>query len=182
MILPIRLYGDPILRAQTHRVAADSPEVHALIHDMTDTLRAAAGVGLAAPQVGRDLSMFIVDLSEVDDSWEEGPMTFINPQILWEGDAEEEFEEGCLSIPDLRAVVKRPERIRIRYLDQMFTPRELEVGDLLARVIQHEYDHLEGILFIDHISAFRRQRLKSRLHAISRGEVQPGYKVTLASD
>ncbi len=177
MILPIRLYGDPILRVHARNITSDSPDVQALIDDMTDTMRGAAGIGLAAPQVGRDLRLFIVDLGAVDELWGDEPMVFINPQILWEGDEEEEFEEGCLSIPDVRAGVIRPERIRVSYLDRQFASRTLDVGDLLARVIQHEFDHLEGVLFIDHISAFRRNLLKSRLREITRGEVRANYHV-----
>ena len=177
MILPIRLFGDPILRAQAQDVPSDSPELQTLIDDMTDTVRGAEGVGLAAPQVGRELNLFIVDLSVLDESFGAEPMVFINPRILWEGDDEEEFEEGCLSIPDLRANVVRPERIRIKYLNRDFVSQEMEVGGLMARVIQHEFDHLEGTLFIDHLSMYRRNILRSRLREIARGEVQAFYQV-----
>ena len=102
-------------------------------------------------------------------------MVFINPEVVWESDEETEFEEGCLSIPELREVVVRPERIRLQYLDRSFAPQEIEVGDLLARVIQHEYDHLEGILFIDRISPFRRRLLRRRLREMARGEVEADY-------
>ena len=102
-------------------------------------------------------------------------MVFVNPEIVWEGEDEVEFEEGCLSIPDVRELVTRPERIRIEYQDRHLEPQSLEVGDLLARVIQHEYDHLDGILFVDHISAFRRRLLRRRLREMAKGDVEADY-------
>ena len=177
MILPIRLYGDPILRARTKEVASDSEELQELVGNMVETVRAASGIGLAAPQVGRSERLFVVDLSAVDDDWDREPMVFINPVLLWESEEEEEFEEGCLSIPDLRELVFRPERVCIAYLDRTFTRCEREMDNLLARVIQHEYDHLDGTLFIDHISPFRRSLLRRRLREIARGAVEAQYAV-----
>ena len=109
-------------------------------------------------------------------------MVLINPEILWESDDEVEFEEGCLSIPDLREMVIRPERIRIVYLDRHFKEQQIEMGSLLARVIQHEYDHLEGILFVDHISPFRRGLLKRRLREMARGSVEADYPLALSGN
>ncbi|MDX1548117.1 MAG: peptide deformylase [Rhodothermales bacterium] len=187
MILPIHIYGDPILRTETDDVAADSPELQQLIDDMIETMHGAAGIGLAAPQVGRTERLFVVDLRPLyeDLTPEEiaalppQPMAFINPEIVWESDEDCAFEEGCLSIPDLREDVVRPERITIEYLDRHFERHEMEVGSLLARVIQHEYDHLDGILFIDHISAFRRGLLKRRLREMARGQVEADYPLAL---
>lgn len=188
MIRPIRVYGDPILRADTEDVEADSEALQQLIEDMYETMRGAAGIGLAAPQVGRTERLFLVDLSpllaDMDDeerlALPPQPMVFINPEIVWESDDAVEFEEGCLSIPDLREDVVRPERIRIVYQDRHLDEHEMEVGSLLARVIQHEYDHLEGILFIDLISPFRRSLLKRRLREMARGNVEADYPLALS--
>src|SRR5690606_8537363 len=157
-------------------------ELQQLIDDMIETMHTAAGIGLAAPQVGRRERLFVVDLTPMAAEVKEGsqelppqPMVFVNPEIVWESDEECEYEEGCLSIPDLRELVVRPERIRLRYLDRDFVPQDVEVGDLLARVIQHEYDHLEGVLFVDLISPFRRRLLRRRLREMARGEVEADY-------
>lgn len=182
MILPIRLYGDQVLRTETETVTSDSPELQELIDDMLETMRGAEGVGLAAPQVGRRERVFVADVTpmlesdELDqDALPEQPMVLINPEITWESEAECEFEEGCLSIPDIREEVVRPERIRVRYLDREFNQLEVEVGNVLARVIQHESDHLDGILFIDHISPFRRRLLRRKLRDITKGDVEADY-------
>ena len=190
MILPIYIYGDPILRIETQDVKADSEELQQFIDDMYETMRGAAGIGLAAPQVGRTERLFLVDLSPLFVDMEEErrkalppqPMVFINPEILWESDEEIEFEEGCLSIPELREDIVRPERIRIVYLDRNFDEQEAEVGSLLARVLQHEYDHLEGILFIDLISPFRRSFIKRRLREMARGNVEADYPITFGDN
>lgn len=182
MILPIRVYGDPILRVKTADVEENTEELQRLIDDMIETMRAAEGVGLAAPQVGRSERIFVADvtpmLDDKDESEEklpEQPMVIINPELIWESEEECEFEEGCLSIPDIRELVVRPERVRLQYVDREFKPHEIEVGEVLARVIQHEYDHLEGILFIDHISALRRRLLRRRLRDMSKGDVEADY-------
>lgn len=187
MILPIYVYGDPILREETQDVEANSDELQQLIDNMIQTMHGAAGIGLAAPQVGRTERLFVVDLSPMLDDLDEEeavgippqPMAFINPEIVWESEEEVEFEEGCLSIPDLREIVVRPTQIRIQYLDRDFTEQEVVVGNLMARVIQHEYDHLDGVLFIDHISAFRRRLLKRRLREMAQGKVEADYPLAL---
>lgn len=182
MILPIRVYGDPILRKKTENVEENSEELQRLIDDMIETMRVAEGVGLAAPQVGRSERIFVADVTPMLDDFEgaeewlpEQPMVAINPEIVWESEEDCELEEGCLSIPDIRELVVRPDEIRLCYLDRNFQPVEIEVKDVLARVIQHEFDHLEGILFIDHISAFRRRLLKRRLRDMARGDVEADY-------
>ncbi|MEX1054958.1 MAG: peptide deformylase [Rhodothermales bacterium] len=181
MIIPIRVYGDPILREVTEDVTSDSPELQELIDNMLETMRAAEGIGLAAPQIGRHERIFVVDLTPTCDTPEEltqlpaQPMVFINPAIVWESESESEFEEGCLSIPEIRDIVVRPDRIRMTYLDREFRSREIEVGEMLARVFQHEYDHLEGVLFIDHITPFRRRLLRRRLREIASGDVEAEY-------
>ena len=182
MVLPIYVYGEGILRQKTEEVREDSASLQQLIDDMIETMHVAAGIGLAAPQVGRHERLFVVDLRAMaEEAAEQGevlppqPMVFINPELTWESEEECEYEEGCLSIPDLRESVLRPERVRMRYLDRTFTPQEIEVGSLLARVIQHEYDHLEGVLFVDRISPFRRRLLRRRLREMAKGEVEADY-------
>ena len=188
MVLPIRVYGDPVLRARTHAVSGPSEALESLLTDMLDTMRAANGIGLAAPQVGRKERIFLVDLSPMEKQTEEEcvqyplePVVIINPEILWESSQELDFEEGCLSIPDVREIVTRPERIRIAYQDRQLIHRTVEVGGLLARVMQHEYDHLQGVLFIDHLSAFRRTLLKRRLREMARGDVTADYAIAVHS-
>lgn len=184
-ILPIHLIGQPVLRRKTERIESITPEVRQLIQDMIMTMGNAEGIGLAAPQVGHPIRLFVVDISpliedlipEEHETLPEQPMVFINPEIIWESDDEDEFEEGCLSIPEIKEYVKRPASIEITYQDQSFSQQTITVDSLLARVIQHEYDHIEGTLFIDHISAFRRSLLKRRLSEIARNNVEANYPV-----
>ena len=184
-ILSIRLFGDSILRQQTKPVESVDAEVQKLIVDMIETMHNAEGIGLAAPQVGRLERLFVVDVSalkedmpeDVRDNLPEQPMVFINPEITWESEEDEEFEEGCLSIPDIREPVFRPESVQITYQDKNMQKHSKMVDGILSRVIQHEYDHLEGILFTDHISAFRRTILKRKLMEIARGNTCADYPV-----
>lgn len=186
MILPIRIFGDEILREQAEDVTENSPEIQALIDDLLETMANAPGIGLAATQVGRRERIFVADLTSREEESEEvlpeQPMVFINPEIIEEGDEEVEYDEGCLSIPDITETVWRPDRIRIRYLDRQFKEHEEELSGVLARVIQHEYDHLEGILFIDRISPLRRRLLRRKLREMSRGEVDAEYPVSWGSE
>lgn len=182
MILPIRVFGDPVLKERATDVTENTPELQQLIDDMIETMYGAAGIGLAATQVGRRERVFVVDVTPREDEVEEEmppqPMVLINPEIVDSGNEKVEYEEGCLSIPDLNEPVTRPDRIRIRYLDRDFVEQELEVGGVLARVFQHEYDHLEGILFIDHLSPLRRRLLKRRLREMAKGNVTAEYPVS----
>ena len=186
MVLPIYVYGEAILRQPTLSVEALTPDVEALVRSMIDTMHGADGVGLAAPQVGRRERIFVVDVTPfaqrgtLEEDVPPQPMTFINPEIVWESDEETDFEEGCLSIPDLREIVWRPERVRLRYRDEAFEPREIEIAGMLARVIQHEVDHLEGVLFVDHLSPFRRRMLQRRLRNMARGDVSAEYPIHAA--
>lgn len=186
MILPIYPYGHPILRVETEPVEAMTPELASLIDDMIETMRNAAGIGLAAPQVGRSERLFVADLSpmaeDIEDElgelpeWARHPLVFINPEIVDEDeDTLCDYEEGCLSIPDIRELVTRPDVVRLRYRDREFVEREVEAAGVLARVVQHELDHLHGVLFIDHLSPLRRRLLKRRLREISRGEFEADY-------
>ena len=178
MILPIYVYGAPILTKRTIEVEENTPELQQLIDDMIETMHGASGIGLAAPQVGRSERLFVVDLSpmvEDPEAEQMEPMVFINPEIYEESEEDEEYEEGCLSIPDVREYVVRPEGIRIRYLDRNMQERDIEADGILARVIQHEFDHLDGILFLDHISAFKKRLLKRRLKEMVKGNIEADY-------
>ena len=178
MILPIHVYGSPRLLESTDKVTENTPELQRLIDDLIETMHGAMGIGLAAPQVGRSERVFVVDLTPLadeEDALPEGPLVFINPEILEEGGQEEEYEEGCLSLPDLRDYVSRASWLKMRYLDRDFQQAQLEAEGMLARVIQHEYDHLDGILFIDHLSPFKRRLMKRKLKDMSLGRVQADY-------
>ena len=182
MVLPIYVYGTEALRQETDPVKENTEALQTLIDNMIETMYAASGIGLAAPQIGRSERLFVVDVSAMADEIEEDgetlppqPMVLINPEIVWESEAECEFEEGCLSIPDVREAVTRPERVEVRYLDRDFDEQSIEVGSMLARVIQHEYDHLDGVLFTDHLSAFRQRLLRRTLKRMARGDVEADY-------
>jgi peptide deformylase len=189
MVLPIYTYGQPVLRQRAEEIEADSPELQTLIDDMVETMHGATGIGLAAPQVGRALRLFVIDLSglaeeiaeayggEVPD-YAAGPLALLNPVVEPLADAERvDFEEGCLSIPDLREVVYRPDAVRVRFLDRAFAEQQIEAGGMLARVVQHELDHLDGVLFVERVSPLRRRLLQRRLRAMSRGEVEAEYPI-----
>lgn len=182
MVLPIYTYGSEVLRAPTEDILENSDDLQVLIDNMLETMEGAAGIGLAAPQVGRSLRLFVVDLSPLKDDLAEegeivpdGPLVFINPEMIDEFGDDVGYEEGCLSIPDIREEVSRPAEIVIRFLDRNFAQQELHVAGMTARVIQHEYDHVEGILFVDHISSFRKQLLKRRLREMAQGNVEADY-------
>jgi peptide deformylase len=178
MILPIRAYGDPVLRKKCADIDKDYPGLSELIDNMFATMKSAKGVGLAAPQIGRAIRLFIIDSTHMYDKPEKGiKKIFINAQILDEFDEPWPYEEGCLSIPNIREDVTRPESIKIKYVDENFVEHIDKYDDMTARVIQHEYDHIEGILFIDKISAFKRQLIKSKLNNISKGNVDVDYKM-----
>ncbi len=184
MILPVYLLGNPELRKVTEDIPEDSEAVQTLIDDLLETMHHAKGIGLAAPQLGCSERVFVVDVSLMDkDFQEEGllmpdqPMIFINPEIVEVSESEAQFEEGCLSIPEIHEDVMRPDKIRVLYLDRDFQEQEDTYEGMLARVIQHEHDHLEGVLFIDHITALRRRLLKRKLKDISAGETEAEYPV-----
>ena len=188
MVLPILTYGQPVLRQRAEDVPGDSPELQKLIDDMIDTMHGASGIGLAAPQIGTSMRLFVVDLSALAEDleeeygevpeWATGPMAIINPEILPDTESEHvDFEEGCLSIPDIREVVIRPDLVLLRYLDRSFIEHSVDAEGMLARVVQHEFDHLNGVLFVDHISALRKRLLQRRLKAMARGEVEAEYPI-----
>ncbi|MCB0718019.1 MAG: peptide deformylase [Bacteroidetes bacterium] len=184
MILPIYLYGSEVLREEAREVESDSAELQSLIDDMIETMRGAAGIGLAGPQVGRELRLFVVDLDPLREDLEadgeeipEQPMVFINPEIVSESDEVVAFEEGCLSIPDIRYDIDRPAEVVIRYLDRDFNEQTLAAAGMLARVVQHEYDHIEGVLFVDYLSSLKRKLIARRLRDISAGAIESEYPV-----
>ncbi len=180
MVLPIVAYGDPILRKRAVDITKDYPGLQQLIDDMFETMERAKGVGLAAPQINKSIRLFIVDSDKMYDDDEPGEgirEVFINAQILDESGKEWPFEEGCLSIPGIREDVYREEKIVIKYLDRDFKAHEKTFDGMTARVIQHEYDHIEGKLFIDHLKPLKKSLLKSRLEKITKGIVSVDYKM-----
>jgi peptide deformylase len=188
MVLPIYTYGQPVLRSRAEAVAPDEPGLQGLIDDMVETMAVAHGVGLAAPQVGRSLRLFVVDLrpSAPDVAEENGgeipwwarePVAFINPEIADPAGPAVMIEEGCLSIPDLREDVVRPDVLTVRFSDREFVPREIRAHGLLARVIQHELDHLDGVLFVDRVSPLRKRLLQRRLRRMAEGDVEADYPI-----
>jgi peptide deformylase len=183
MILPIYTYGNAVLRKQAEPIDRTYPELDTLITNMYETMYNADGVGLAAPQIGLAIRLFVIDLVALKDDDPE-MSTFkkvmINPQILESSETEVSAEEGCLSVPGIHENVQRPEVIKIRYYDVDFVEYEEEYDGFKARVIQHEYDHLEGNLFTDKVSPIRRQLLKSKLTSIAKGKTSSRYKVKTA--
>ena len=187
MILPIVGYGDPVLRKKADAISADYPELKQIIVNMYETMYNAYGVGLAAPQVGLPIRIFVIDTTPFSDdqdlSVEERTFlksfkrTFINARMIAEEGEEWGFNEGCLSIPDVREDVYRNERITIEYADEDFNIKTEVFGGLAARVIQHEYDHIEGILFTDKISSLKKQLVKKKLQNIMEGKVRPDYRM-----
>ncbi|PWK26226.1 peptide deformylase [Arcicella aurantiaca] len=187
MIYPIVAYGDPVLR----KVAVDidkSFDVKKLAEDMFETMYNAKGVGLAAPQIGLNIRMFVVDgrpFNEGEDMEERDKdpslvdfkKVFINAEILEEDGDDWGFEEGCLSIPDIREDVYRPEFVTIRYFDEDWVEHTEEYEGLAARIIQHEYDHIDGILFTDHLNPIKKRMLKNKLAKITKGRVDVDYKM-----
>lgn len=182
MILPIIGYGHPTLRQKAEAIDPDYPGLQELIENMFETMYNARGVGLAAPQVNIPIRLFVVDGEPMEDLVEEGEESmkgfrrvFINPVKLGEKGTPWPFEEGCLSIPELREPVRRKSDIVLKYFDEDFNEKMETFTGMKARIVQHEYDHLEGILFTDHISRMRRQMIKSRLNRIAKGEIDVTY-------
>lgn len=187
MILPIVAYGDPVLRKKGKEITKDYPNLDKLLENMWDTMYNAAGVGLAAPQVGLPIRLFLIDPSpfaEDDDLSETDraelsklKKVFINPQIVEESGDEWAFNEGCLSIPDIREDVFRKPEVVIEYQDENFNSYRETYTGLAARVIQHEYDHIEGVLFTDKLSSLKKRLLKGKLTNISKGKIGIDYKM-----
>lgn len=177
-ILPIVTYDDEILTKKAEPVQDLNDEIAALVDDMFETMYNSDGVGLAAPQIGKLLRIFVVDadpMAKDEDEMQYGPIAMINPEITFKGKEQVEMEEGCLSIPGVNAAVKRPELIKVDYYDQNFESQTLEVGGWLSRVIQHEHDHLDGIIFLEYLSMFKRKLLSGKLNEIAEGKRETDY-------
>lgn len=180
MILPIVAYGDAVLRKKADPIGPDYPELKQLIADMFETMYGANGVGLAAPQIGRSIRLFVVDGSpyaDEDPSLAKFKKAFINAEIVERGSEVCVSSEGCLSIPDIREEINRPEEVTIRYQDEDFNEYTETFGGLAARIIQHEYDHIEGKLFTDYLTPLKKRMLQNRLNAISKGEIEIDYRM-----
>lgn len=191
MILPIVAYGDSVLKKKAIAIDKNYPNLNELIANMYETMYGAYGVGLAAPQIGLAIRLFLVDTHPFaeDDSLtkeEQNQLktfkkTFINPIIIEETGEAWTFNEGCLSIPDVREDVSRQPKIKIQYQDENFEEHTEEFDGLIARVIQHEYDHIEGILFTDKLSSFKKRVLKGKLQNISKGKIKVDYKMRFST-
>ena len=185
MIYPIVVYGDPVLRQRAKEIEKGT-DLTQLIADMFETMYGAQGIGLAAPQIGKPVRLFIVDgtaLKDDEDDETNGEnmdgfkKAFINPLILQEEGEPWDFEEGCLSIPNIREKVSRKEKVKVRYYDEQWNLKEEEYDGIKARIIQHEYDHIEGKLFIDYLTPLKKRMLKGKLNDISRGDVDTEYRI-----
>jgi peptide deformylase len=180
MVYPIVVYGDPILRKKA-KEADKGTDLKAFIADLYETMYAAAGIGLAAPQVGKSIRVFVVDgtsLEEEAQDMSDFKKAFINPVLLSSDGEPWAFEEGCLSIPTIRENVMRPETVRIKYYDEEWNLKDEVYDGVKARIIQHEYDHIEGKLFIDYLSPLKKRMLKGKLADISKGDVETEYRIT----
>lgn len=183
MILPIVGYGHPALREPTKEIGQDYQDLETLIENMFETMYNANGVGLAAPQVGLSIRLFVVDgtpMEEDEANLEGFKRVFINPRKVEEVGTPWNFEEGCLSIPEIRELVSRPDTISLSYMDEQFQEHTETFTGIAARIVQHEYDHIEGVLFTDHLSPLRRRMLKTRLQKISQGDVPMDYPMKFA--
>lgn len=181
MILPIYTYGQPVLRQEAEDIDKDYPELPQLIQNMYDTLERSEGIGLAAPQIGLPIRLVVINLDIISEDMPEYEgyiRTFINPYIEEYDETETDVsEEGCLSLPGIHEKVTRPTRIRVSYLDDQFQPHDEWVTGYLARVMQHEFDHLDGVVFTDHLQGLRRQLTRPKLQAVMKGKFSCGYKV-----
>lgn len=180
MIYPIVVYGDPVLKRHGRDLEEGEIDVKQLSEDLFETMEAANGIGLAAPQIGMSIRMFVVDgtlIEEDEEDMSDFRKVFINPEIIEETGDEWAFEEGCLSIPEIREEIERQEKLRIHYFDENWEEHEEDYEGLKARIIQHEYDHIEGILFTDHLSPLKRKLLKGKLTNISKGKVKTDYRI-----
>ena len=187
MILPIVAYGSNVLKTKAVNITPDFPDLETLIENMWETMYNANGVGIAAPQIGKSIRLFVVDASPFskDDEISDDEIStlrnfkkvFINPELIEETGGEWDFTEGCLSIPNIREDISRREMITIRYYDESFEEIELTLKGLAARIVQHEYDHIEGVLFIDKLSSLKKKLLKGKLNDISKGKIKTEYKM-----
>ena len=185
MILPIYIFGSPVLRKVTTDIDADYPDLQQLISDMWETLAASEGIGLAAPQIGKAIRLSVIDLRPLAEDYPEYKdfhQVYINPHIVEYDDTKtDSSEEGCLSVPAIHEKVVRPTRIRVQWADEQFQQHDEWIDGYLARVMQHEFDHLDGKMFVDRISPLRKQLIKSKLKALTQGRYHCGYKTKAPS-
>lgn len=181
MVLPIYIYGQPVLRKVSEDIAPDYPNLQQLISDMWETLAASEGIGLAAPQIGRNIRLVVIDLDPLGDDmpeYKDFRRVYINPHIVEfdEDSTHENLEEGCLSLPGIHEKVSRPTRIHVKYQDEQFQEHDEWIEGYLARVMQHEFDHLDAHLFIDRISPLRKQLIQGKLKALMQGRYRCSYR------
>lgn len=179
MIYPIVMYGDPVLRQRAKDIEPGT-DLTQVISDMFETLEAANGIGLAAPQIGKSIRLFIVDGTGLEDEpgMETFRKVFVNAEMIEEMGTPWDFEEGCLSIPNIRERISRKEQLRIRYFDENWNQFEETYDGMKARIIQHEYDHIEGKMFVDYLTPLKKRLLKGKLSDISKGKVDTEYRIT----
>ncbi len=181
MILPIYAYGQPVLKRVATEIEQDYPELETLIANMWETMYNAHGVGLAAPQIGLSIRLFLIDTIQTKEEGDEThggiKQAFINPQKIEEGGDSWPYEEGCLSIPDIRADVSRPAQIKLKYFDENFVEHTKIFMGMNARVIQHEYDHIEGVLFTELLKPLKKRMMRRKLEKIKKGEIESDYKM-----
>ena len=183
MILPVYAYGHPVLKKVADPITPDFPELATLIENMWDTMYKADGVGIAAPQIGQSIRLFVIDTEQIERKEPVKPgdegfkRVFINAQMIEETGDDWTYEEGCLSIPDIRGDVDRPSNIRLKWVDENFQEHESAFTGINARVIQHEYDHLQGILFTEKLKPLKKRFVQRKLEAIKAGKVDTEYKM-----
>lgn len=184
MILPVIAYGDPVLKKVGEEITKDYPNLDQLLENMWETMYNSRGIGLAAPQIGKSIRIFLVDTIQLEDEEDENnpysdgiKKVFINAQILEYGSEKDRREEGCLSIPNVHGDIDRPTSITLKYMDEQFQEHTETFSGFNARVIQHEYDHIEGVLFTEKLSTLKRRLLKSKLDKISKGQITVSYKM-----
>ena len=183
MVLPIYAYGQPVLKKVAKDIDKDYPELEKLLADMWETMYNAQGVGLAAPQIGKGIRLFLVDTVQTMEEGKEADgikQVFINAEKIEETGKEWAYEEGCLSIPDIRGDVKRPPVLTIRYLDENFEEHTTTFDGINARVIQHEYDHIDGLLFTEKLKPIRKRLIKRKLENIKKGKIHSEYRMKFA--
>ncbi len=182
MIYPIYTYGSAVLRKESVKIDNTYPELGKFLEDMYETMYESDGIGLAAPQIGKSIRLFVIDLSVLEDEYPEAKgfkKVFINAEIYDRFDVEEKFNEGCLSVPNIREDVVRHTKIKVKYLDENFVEHDEEYDGICARVIQHEYDHIEAQLFTDHIAPIRKTLLKGKLAKLTKGDFRTSYRTKL---
>ena len=181
MILPIYALGQPVLKKVAEPIDKNYPELSDLIENMWETMYNANGAGLAAPQIGKSIRIFMIDTEQYEEGEGTGKeglkQVFINPQKIEEAGKPWSYEEGCLSIPDIRGDVSRPAQVKLRYQDESFVEHEKVFVGFIARVIQHEYDHLEGVLFTELLKPLKKRRIKRKLENIKKGNIAPAYRM-----